>query len=191
MKRLLLLLIVVGLLLSSAAVPVMAAPGSVTNPDVSKALAAARKTTAKYHDVGVALADGYFSTEVCVEHPVTGDGMGIHYVNAGLAGDLVVDELSPEILLYAPTNAGDRLVGVEYFMIALANTTSGPAPWFDEDPPPLGWFTTAPTLFGRLMDGPMEGHDPGMPWHYDLHVWLWESNPDGIFEDFNPNVSCS
>ncbi len=36
----------------------------------------------------------------------------------------------------------------------------------------------------------MEGHDPQMPRHYDLHVWLWQANPAGIFAPFNPNVRC-
>ena len=29
-----------------------------------------------------------------------------------------------------------------------------------------------------------------MPPHYDLHVWVWQANPAGIFAPFNPNVSC-
>jgi hypothetical protein len=29
-----------------------------------------------------------------------------------------------------------------------------------------------------------------MPWHYDLHVWLWEDNPTGLFAMFNPAISC-
>lgn len=61
----------------------MAAPGDVTDPDALKDLAAARKATAKYQDVSVASAGGYFSTFECVEVPVLG-GMGIHYVNFGL-----------------------------------------------------------------------------------------------------------
>lgn len=23
-----------------------------------------------------------------------------------------------------------------------------------------------------------------------LHVWVWKHNPNGMFEDWNPNVSC-
>jgi hypothetical protein len=49
----------------------------------------------------------------------------------------------------------------------------------------------APVLFGRVFDGPMPGHAPGMPWHYDLHVWVWKHNPGGIFAQFNPTVSCN
>jgi hypothetical protein len=25
---------------------------------------------------------------------------------------------------------------------------------------------------------------------YVLHAWIFMNNPDGIFEDWNPNVSC-
>lgn len=122
----------------------------VARADVLKLIAKARQATDKYHDVSIALADGYVSTIECVEVPDVG-GMGIHYVNFG-AVDLEVDELSPEILLYLDTDEGPKLVGVEYMQIALANTESGPAPWFGESPPPNGWFTTNPTLFGRLME---------------------------------------
>ena len=31
---------------------------------------------------------------------------------------------------------------------------------------------------------------PPQPWHYDLHVWLWEKNPDGIFAQYNRRLSC-
>ena len=52
---------------------------------------------------------------------------------------------------------------------------------------------TRPTLFGRQMDGPMEGHAPIMPaelHHWDLHVWLWKDNPAGMFTPTNPAVRC-
>ncbi len=39
-------------------------------------------------------------------------------------------------------------------------------------------------------DGPMLGHAPGMPIHYDLHVWVWRHNPSGTFNEYNPNVRC-
>ena len=43
--------------------------------------------------------------------------------------------------------------------------------------------------FGQPFDGPMPGHSPGMPIHYDLHVWLWETNAGGLFA-FNAALSC-
>lgn len=60
---------------------------------------------------------------------------------------------------------------------------------FDAD----GDLSTAedrPTLFGRAFDGPMLGHGPGMPVHYDQHVWLWKHNPNGMFAQWNPTLSC-
>jgi hypothetical protein len=27
--------------------------------------------------------------------------------------------------------------------------------------------------------------------HYDRHVWLFRENPNGVFAQFNPNVSCT
>ena len=47
-----------------------------------------------------------------------------------------------------------------------------------------------PSIFGVPFDGPMPGHNPTMPIHYDLHVWFWEDNPLGEFVPFNPAVSC-
>jgi hypothetical protein len=72
-----------------------------------------------------------------------------------------------------------RLVGVEYFL-----AIGAPGDPIPPDPPP------APELFGRTFDGPMEGHGPDQPPHYDLHVWAWQANPAGLFAPFNPNVIC-
>lgn len=154
-------------------------------------LQAVRATVARYHDVNHALRDGYtLAGESCVASPA--GTMGIHAVNFSLTGDLSIDPLRPEILLYAPRGDGFELIGVEYWQIALANTESGPAPWFHPtDPPPLGFFNPAPTIFGRTFDGPMAGHNPEMPWHYDIHVWLFEANPAGQFAQFNPRLSCA
>ena len=150
---------------------------------------AVKKANALYHSVGAAEAAGYVRSTPCVESPA--GAMGHHYVNAALAGDLAVDPLRPEVLLYAPKKNGElRLVGVEYFVASLANTSAGPAPWFGASPPPDGFFNPAPTLFGRAFDGPMEGHAPGMPWHYDLHAWIWRYNPSGTFAQWNPKVRC-
>ncbi len=149
-----------------------AAPGS-TDPDASKKLAEVRQATAKYQDVNEAWADGYRIAGNGAEEPDPGHcvgGMGYHYVKPALIGDPSVDPLKPEVLLYAPSEAGPRLVGVEY----LAVDTGQKKPY----------------LFGVPFDGPMAGHEPGMPVHYDLHVWTWEANPAGIFTAYNPNVRC-
>jgi hypothetical protein len=43
---------------------------------------------------------------------------------------------------------------------------------------------------GKTFDGPMQGHSPIQPWHYDLHVWLSVTNPSGIFAPYNPAIHC-
>lgn len=104
--------------------------------------------------------------------------MGIHFIKPSLAMDPAIDLRQPELLLYEPTKSGRlRLVGVEYFKADA-----------DQD---LATDSDRPWLFGRPFDGPMLGHEPGMPIHYDLHVWIWKHNPSGMFAQFNPRVSCS
>ena len=161
------------IILASAA---YAATG-VTDPEVLKDLAKVRQATDQYHDVNVALADGFIPTPVCVESP--DGGMGIHFINPARLMDLAINLLEPEILLYSETADGMKLLGVEYFYGIGAPDTHVPNP-----APP------SPVLFGRTFDGPMEQHEPGQPPHYDLHVWLWKANPSGIFAPFNPKVSC-
>lgn len=154
-------------------------------------LARLRAVTARYHDVANALADGFFSPDgECTTSPgapyAPPGGMGIHYINPARM-NLPPDPDSPSILLYEPHGSELKLVGVEFFMPAFL--VGGP-PWFDPNSPPPGPVVPAPTLFGHTFDGPMPGHTPGMPWHYDLHVWIWRENPNGMFLPFNTRVSC-
>lgn len=152
-----------------------------------QALSAARAATAQYHNEDKALEDGFLSTFQCVEVPGLG-GMGVHYVNPSRMMDTNVSAASPEVLLYAPQpNGRMRLIGLEYYAPVLA----GGQPWFgDHDNPPPSVDNPAPVLFGRVFDGPLPGHGPGQPWHYELHVWAWSHNPAGLFFPFNPNVRC-
>ena len=177
MKKLLVSLAAAMLLLLVLAGIAYAATG-VTDPVVLSQLAQVRRATAKYHDVNVALADGFVPTPLCVQEPGAG-GMGIHYINPARLMDPEVNILEPEILLYMERGNGLKLLGVEYWFSIGAPDTHVP----DPTPP-------SPVLFGRTLDGPMEQHEPGQPPHYDLHAWIWKANPAGIFAPFNPNVSC-
>lgn len=150
----------------------VAAPGTHQS-DVEKDLATVRRATTVYHDVNRAEADGYVSTAECASSPA--GGMGVHYVNFGLIDGRVELE-RPEILLYAPSGNGVRLVAVEYMV-----------PDADQN---LSTDGDRPSLFGRGFHGPMPGHGPGQPVHYDLHAWVWQANPAGVFEDWNPMVEC-
>lgn len=134
-----------------------------------------RGALARYNSVAQAERDGYIPGSPCEEQPA--GGMGIHYVNPALMAP-GIDPLRPEILLYVPNANGQlKLVGVEYFQADA-----------DQD---LTTDGDRPSAFGQPFDGPMEGHAPGMPRHYDLHVWLFEANPAGVFAVWNPAISCS
>jgi len=151
---------------------------------IAKELARTKAALDKYQSVAVAKAAGYVASSPCAfslagageesSHP---GGMGIHYTNdALLKGPLTPSK--PPVLVYAPTaDGGLQLVAAEYFK-----------PDADQNVKTDG---DRPTLFGRQFDGPMLGHAPGMPIHYDLHVWLWKHNPSGIFAPWNPDVSCT
>ncbi len=157
---------------------------------LSPGLKEIRAAVSRYHDYANAAFDGYsVAGEPCIASPA--GTMGFHAPNPSLLGPGPIDALRPPILLYVPRADGSlKLVAVEYFAVALANTESGPAPWFGAEAPPLGFFNPAPSLLGRTFDGPMAGHNPQMPWHYDLHAWVIENNPAGVFSQWNPSISC-
>jgi hypothetical protein len=151
------------------------------------------RATAAFHDVEEAVAAGYAAPGAaeCVEAPGVG-AMGVHSVNPVLVSDLEIDPLRPEVLLYLPEKGGGfRLIGVEYAAAALVLTPEGPVPWFSQSAPPYPFLNPAPTVFEHTFDGPMAGHEPGQPWHYDQHVWAWAPNPSGMFAQFNPSLSCA
>lgn len=158
-------------------------------------LAAVRQATAAFHDIKKAVAAGYLSPigGRCVASPA--GAMGVHSVNPLLVQNPALDPEAPEALLYVPTGGGNyRLVGVEYIQpVLLRNTaTNQIAPWFPQSPWPASYVVVnqVPSLFGQTFQGPMRGHEPGTPWHYDLHVWLWSPNPDGMFAQWNPSLTC-
>ena len=130
-----------------------------------------------------AVRDGYYSTVGCVDFPGGGTehgsmeykpgAMGVHFINMGLVGPKL-DSTKPQVLLYEPV--GDKLVltGAEWFV-------------------PTELAKTPPTVLGHQLMGPMEGHAPIMPaelHHWDLHVWLWKDNPNGMFSPTNSAVKC-
>lgn len=133
-------------------------------------LQAVRQLTERYHTEAAAIADGFHPTDRCVP------GMGYHYVNASRV-DGRLEPSRPEVLLYAPGPDGSRrLAGAEWVVVDR-----------DQD---LATDDDRPSLFGRAFDGPMPGHEPGMPIHYDLHAYAWVDNPAGGFATWNAAVTC-
>jgi hypothetical protein len=150
---------------------IVLAPVQAYSSDVNKMLADARQATVQYHDIDTALADGYTSTVMCVSNPAGAGAMGVHYVNNALLFDGIINETKPDVLIYEPKKNGFKLVAAEYIM------------------PVVGPLVIAPQAFGQNMSYEPAGDLPFN--HYELHVWLWQGNPSGIFQDWNPNVKCS
>jgi hypothetical protein len=135
--------------------------------DINKDLAAVRRATAKYHRYDVAVEDGFIPLSECVEVPGLG-GMGYHYgLPSRIDGSIEVEY--PQVVMYEPDKNGKmHLIGVEYII----PFDFLPA---DEEPPVLyGQEFSANQMLGL----------------WALHVWVWKHNPNGIFDDWNPNVSC-
>jgi hypothetical protein len=156
------------------------------NPTLAQGLAALRDATDQFHDAAVALAAGYRPSAAGCESSATG-AMGIHYGHPALLGivrgsspvtgtDAVIDPLRPEVLMYEPQDdGGRRLVGVEFVVYRAA--------WDALHQQPPAFFGTP---FDRKFGAEAHGHAD----HYELHVWLWRHNPLGMFEPWNPKVSC-
>ena len=145
--------------------PASASTAAKKSADASL-LKSVRHATSRFHSTTQAIKAGHIPDEHCVSVPGLG-GMGFHWVNPSLV-DPVFDPLKPEAILYAPGPGGNlRLVALEYIVL----NTGQAAPMFGSQPFDVG---------GTPVPAP----------HWSLHVWLYEDNPSGMFQPFNPNVSC-
>ena len=135
---------------------------------------AVRQATADFKDVEAAKSAGYGLFHGCVSGPEVG-AMGIHFVKGDLVGDGEIDASHPEALIYELTKKGLQLVGVEYVVLAEA---------WDAN------HETPPTLMGQVFHYVSAPNRYKIPAFYELHVWAWKQNPNGMFTDWNPKVSC-
>lgn len=166
------------------------------DPGLGPEIAAARGATAAFHEVERAIGAGYADPRGGHCDASAAGTMGIHSPNPALIQSQALDPAQPEVLLYLPKEGGGvRLIGVEYLQpVLLRNPDTGVvAPWLAQSPWPANYIVVTPTpqLFGQTFQGPMPGHVPGMPWHWDLHVWVWANNPSGLFAQWNPALSCA
>ena len=193
----------IALSLAASASPLRAqslALGVRTSTDVD--LATVRAATDRFRDVNVALAEGYVrdpmnlcDTAEMLGRPAELGVMGVHYARPDLLGITAppnprvdgtgthTDFTRPAILVYEPQADGSlELVAVENLVFIKAWEAAG--------------NTGRPTFMGREYDRMAD--DPATPVdeahmfepHYDLHVWLYRENPNGLFAQFNPNATC-
>jgi hypothetical protein len=131
-----------------------------------------RAVTAAFHRTEAAQAAGYNlvpGLDHCFENPGVG-AMGYHYINTDIL-DLTVDNLKPEAMVYVPGPNGQRQLGAIEFIV--------PAQAWDE-----AGNSEPPTALGQSF------HLNQALGVYVLHAWIWKHNPSGMFEDWNPKVSC-
>jgi hypothetical protein len=135
-------------------------------------LAKIRSATAQYHRLEGATSAGYVQVpglDHCFNNPGVG-AMGFHYIQT-TSLDLNLDPEKPEAMVYAPGPNGQLQLGaVEYIVPAEPWDKAG-----NIDPP---------VLLGRSLH---LNKELGV---YVLHAWIWKNNPAGMYEDWNPKVTC-
>jgi hypothetical protein len=130
-------------------------------------VAALRAYAAGFGDVEAARAAGYTEQITpCWYHRDRG-GQGYHIARTEWI-DGTVSLLEPELVMYEPlADGGLRFLAVEYIV------------------PFAAWDGAAPPeLFGRPF---MRNERLEL---YVMHVWLGKDNPNGLYDDWNPDVSC-
>ena len=190
----------------SAAIAAVSAAAFSTRPSPGPGeptLDEVKQATARFRDVSVALAEGYIRDpfNICETAPMMGrpaslGAMGIHYVRPDLLGitgppsprvngtGTHTDFRKPSVLIYEPQADGSlHLVAVENLVFAAAWRAAG--------------HTEPPTFHGvkwdSMVDDPNTALDEAHNFepHFDRHVWLYRKNPNGVFAQFNPAVSCT
>jgi len=141
---------------------------SLPRTDTDGMIATLQRVTARYHRLSVARAEGFVLLHPCEARGDEGP-VGTVYVNISRLMDGVIDPDRPDALIYEPSRTGEfRLVGVE-FAIPKALWTDAELPKF------LRTTFQSEDEFGV----------------YALHAWVWRNNPNGLFAETNPRVSCA
>ena len=164
------------------AIPVTAAEA----PILAKQLASAKAASAKYKNINVAKADGYFQVTQFIP------GLGLHLANLKIS-NTVFDPAKPQVLLYEPTvSGGYKLVGVAYSIAQQGATppvgfVGGSDVWhFHQNLCflPGGSVTVAPSAAAcQSRHGYFQARTAWL-----LHAWIWTKNPGGVFTEYNSRV---
>lgn len=130
-------------------------------------LALLRSVTARYHDLNAALADDFVLLHECESRPGEGP-VGAVYVHMGRLLDGRIDPASPDALIYAPGPNGQSVLAGAEFAIPYGMWTGSTPPQF------MGATFQPEDEFGV----------------FALHAWIWLNNPEGMFAETNPRISC-
>jgi hypothetical protein len=161
------------------------APGPVTAVQrvvLNHQLATAKQATAKYKNIAAAKRDGYFQVTQFIP------GLGLHMYKLGVPTG-TFNPATPQVLLYQPVGNKMVLVGVSYLFVHVNET------------PPAGfaggsdvWHYHRDLCFvsGTVTITQSAADCPGVfqkTTNWMLHVWIWKTNPDGVFTEVNPRIT--
>jgi hypothetical protein len=194
--------IAIGLAAASASALLLAVPPATNAGAAEPTLEQVRAATERFRDVKVALAEGYVrdpmnicDTADMMGKPAKLGAMGIHFFRPDLLGISAppnprvdgngthTDFSKPAILIYEPHADGSlELVAVENLVFQKSWHAAG-----NKKPPSFHGVE-----YDTMQDDPATKIDEAHMFepHYDRHVWLYRQNPNGMFAQFNPNVSC-
>jgi len=194
--------IALGFAAASASAFAIAIPLAAQELSREPTLEQVRAATERFQDVKVAVAEGYVrdpmnicDTADMMGRPASLGAMGIHYFRPDLLGisappnprvdgnGTQTDFLKPGILIYEPQADGSlKLVAVENLVFQKSWHAAGNA-----KPPSFHGVQ-----YDTMQDDPATKIDEAHMFepHYDRHVWLYRVNPNGMFAQFNPKVSC-
>jgi len=194
--------IALGFAAASASAFAIAIPLAAQELSREPTLEQVRAATERFQDVKVAVAEGYVrdpmnicDTADMMGRPASLGAMGIHYFRPDLLGISTppnprvdgngthTDFLKPGILIYEPQADGSlKLVAVENLVFQKSWHAAGNA-----KPPSFHGVQ-----YDTMQDDPATKIDEAHMFepHYDRHVWLYRVNPNGMFAQFNPKVSC-
>src|SRR4030095_4224698 len=128
--------------------------------------------------------------------PASLGAMGIHFLRPDLLGITAppsprvdgagthTDFRKPSILIYEPQGDGSgQLVAVGNLVFMAAGRGAG-----HTEPPSFRGMK-----WDSMVDDPATSVDEAHMFapHFDRHVWIYRENPNGVFAQFNPAVTCA
>lgn len=159
--------------------------GQEALPEVPPELATVRESLSRFKDFAQSETE-FYAALGCIWYGDIDGGTPMKF--EGGAGEMTgisypklmdnkVDPLHPEALIYEAAPDGNFKIAAAVYMV------------------PATAETKRPSLFGREFDGPIHAEKATPLQHvnftvYELHVWLWKNNPDGVFTRMNPDLPC-
>jgi hypothetical protein len=172
---------IIPLAVAALALGIVLMPYAAAAAPTAETVSNVRDSTAGFNDPAAALAGGYelftdAADLACIEQTGMG-GMGVHYRNPARMQSGTLDPARPQALVYQRTSDGRLQLGAVEYLVFQAEWDATHA--------------SPPSLFGQSFMLMPADNRFGLPQFYQLHAWIWKTNPSGIFNMWNPDVACA